>query len=111
MGVTLKLEFSHFGKIGDELMGAVTKALDTTATAIVAEAKINTPPRVKSGAMMNGWQIENTSELVRTVYNTQEYAIYQEFGTARGVSPHPMLVPAVEHQRASFLDELKKVLG
>lgn len=110
MGVTLKLEFSHFGKIGDELMGAVAKALDTTATAIVAEAKINTPPRVKSGAMMSGWQIENTSELVRTVYNTQEYAIYNEMGTSR-MAAHPMLTPAVEHQRASFLDELKKVLG
>lgn len=111
MGVSLKLEYSRFGVIGLELMAAVTKALDTTANAIVAEAIINTPPRVKSGAMKSGWLVENTGELERTVYNAQEYAIYNELGTARGMAAHPMLTPAVEHQRATFLAEMGKVLG
>lgn len=109
MGVTLKLEFSHFGKIGDELMGAVAKALDTTADAIVQEAEINTV-RVDTGAMKNGWLIETTGPLERTIYNAMDYAKFNEFGTSR-MSASPMLTPAVEHNRGAFVEAMKEVFG
>ncbi len=110
MGIVVTLRYNRVGKIADALMPGVTKVLDRTSVAIVAEAKVNTPPRVDTGAMMNGWQVENTSALTRTVYNTQEYAIYHELGTSH-MSAHPMLTPAFEHNRERFIDGLKRVLG
>ncbi len=106
--IAATLVFSNFGRIADSLKAKAEAVLDKTAMDIAAEAKQNTPPRVDTGAMMNGWQVEESGELERTVYNTQEYAIYNELGTVH-MPPHPMLTPAVEHKRGPFEQAMKKV--
>ncbi|GAF68158.1 unnamed protein product, partial [marine sediment metagenome] len=39
-----------------------------------------------------------------------EYASYQEFGTSRGVPPHPYFRPALQQNKAKILSMMKNVL-
>ena len=45
----------------------------------------------------------------RILHDGVDYGIYQEFGTSRGVPPHPFMTPALEAVRNPFLEGLKQV--
>lgn len=83
-------------------------ALDKSATAIVAAATQNTR-RVDTGAMKNGWRWEESEPLQRIIWNRQEYAIFHELGTVH-LSASPMLVPAVEGERANLEKRFKDIV-
>lgn len=45
----------------------------------------------------------------RILHDGVDYGIYQEFGTSRGVPPHPFMTPALEAVRSQFLEGLKQI--
>lgn len=47
---------------------------------------------------------------VRILHDGVEYGVYQEFGTSRGVPPHPFITPAIERTRPAFEAGWKQVL-
>lgn len=49
-------------------------------------------------------------EPVRILHDGVHYGVYQEFGTSRGVPPHPFMTPAVEHIRPAMEKGWKQVL-
>ncbi len=106
--IAATLVYSNFGKIADDLRDKAEAVLDKTSMDIAAEAKQNTPPRVDTGNMMNGWLVDPSGDLERIIYNSQDYAIFNELGTSK-MPAHPMLTPAVEHNRAPFEQAMKKV--
>lgn len=49
-------------------------------------------------------------DVVRILHDGTAYGLYQEFGTARGVPPHPFIRPAIEAVRPSMFEGWKQVL-
>lgn len=96
--IEIKLDTRKLDKLIGEHKKRAGKILDKSATNIQARAKINTV-RVDTGAMKNGWATKRSGPFERIVGNVMEYAIHHEYGTSRGISPSPMLRPAVEDER------------
>jgi len=45
----------------------------------------------------------------RILHDGVHYGIYQEFGTSRGVPPHPFMMPALEQVREPFKQGLRQI--
>lgn len=110
MAASVRVVSNRLPAIAASLRPKASQIVRKTAEDIAAQAKLNTPPRVDTGAMMNGYQIEMRGELSAVVFNTQEYHIHQELGTAH-ISPHPMLVPAAEKARAPFQAAINQLVS
>lgn len=95
--ISIRLDTRKLDKLLNELKPRADKILDAVSIAVQAQATMNTT-RVDTGAMKGGWRWKRSGNLVRTVWNTQEYAYYHEFGTMR-ISAAPMLTPAIEAER------------
>lgn len=95
--ISVKLDTAKLDKLAGELARRAENILTRGATEIQAAAIINTV-RVDTGAMKNGWRVETPKPFTRVIFNTQEYAIFQELGNSH-MSASPMLVPAVEQYR------------
>ena len=78
----------------------VQNARKQAAENIVKGAKRRS--RVRTGKMRNGWQAEHGPE-ESTVFNPVDYTLHNEYGTVR-MSAQPMLTPAVEDERANFVE-------
>lgn len=91
---------NDFGRIADRLGAAADNATRIAAHDIQAHSMANTT-RVDTGAMKNGWMVDQLSPGVWIVWNTQFYAVFHELGTYK-LAASPMLVPAVETVRRSF---------
>lgn len=108
---SIRVDTSKLDNISRELEQRANEILDKSAIRIQGAASENTV-RVESGSMKNGWRVSppaQTPEGVpepghfeRVIFNTQDYAIWQEMGT-RYISASPMLAPAVEAERDEFL--------
>ena len=110
--ITFQVRVTHnrFAEIAAALPERAGQVVAKTAHDIAGQAKVNTPPRVDTGAMMNGYRaepIEGAGTYYR-VYNTQHYHIYNELGTYK-LAAHPMLVPAAEQFRPSFLAAMSQL--
>lgn len=64
--------------------------------------------RVDTGAMVNAWDSE-VKGMRATVFNSQEHAIYNEYGTVR-MSAAPMLRPAMAQVTQEFILAMRKVV-
>lgn len=58
--------------------------------------------RVRTGKMQAGWTAEHGPE-DSVVFNPVDYTIHNEYGTVH-MSAQPMLTPAVEEERARFVE-------
>lgn len=79
-----------------------------TATDIAAGGKERTPPRVDTGAMLNGWEAVPVGEYEWEARNGVKHTIYNEYGT-RHMAPHPMIIPSAEEAREPFIEALRQV--
>lgn len=52
----------------------------------------------------------NGAPVVKVLHDGKEYGVYQEFGTSRGVPPHPFMTPALEQARGWMDKALGPVL-
>lgn len=105
---SVSIVFDGLPEIAASLRPQAAQIVRKTAFDIAADAKVRTPPRVDTGAMLNGWQAQAEEELVWRVSNTQDYALYNEFGTYK-MAAHPMLIPAAEQARQPFLDAMSEL--
>lgn len=109
--IVARLVFNNLDRLSGDLRGRAGQVVRKVALDIVAGARVRTPPRVDTGAMMGGYMAEEDGdELSYVVSNTQEYQIYHELGT-RHMSAHPMLIPAAEDNREPFRRAMQKVAG
>jgi HK97 gp10 family phage protein len=106
--INIKLDTRKLDKLIDELRPRAEKILDASAMTVQAEATRRTT-RVDTGAMKGGWRWKRSGDLVRTVWNTQDYAIYHEFGTVK-MSAAPMLTPTIEWERPRLAEAWEKLL-
>jgi len=106
--IEIKLDTRKLDKLIGEYKKRAEKILNKSAANIQAQAKIRTV-RVDTGAMKNGWATKRTAPLERIVGNVMEYAIHHEYGTSRGISPSPMLRPAVEDERRVLTERWKEL--
>lgn len=106
----VRVVFNRFPALAGVTRKSRDAALDASAARVAAAAKAFTPPRVDTGAMMNGYRVQVTRAGERVVSNTQPYHIFQELGTST-VAPHPMLVPAAEQERPVYARELARGLA
>lgn len=107
------------------------RILDTSAVNIQRGAQTRTQ-RVDTGAMKSAWYVRGgdkqidpegvsrnpghdqppvapSNDYERIIGNAMEYTIHHEFGTSRGISPMPMLRPAVEEERQRLTDRWKEL--
>lgn len=96
--------------VSAQLMTELRDLVATMAQRIADEAKANTPPRVDTGALMNGFYWYTTGPLEANVTNDVEYFPYQELGT-RHISGHFMLTRAVDQVKPEFEAGVAKVIG
>lgn len=99
--IKIDLDTSKLDQLIGDLPRRAEIILTKRATQIQGTAERNTV-RVDSSAMKNGWRVEQPGPLVRRIYNTQEYAIFHEWGTVK-MSASPMLTPAVEQYRRELV--------
>jgi hypothetical protein len=99
---SIHLDNSRLDQLDAQLNARAEAILDRAAFNIQGCAIRNTV-RVDTGAMRNGWRVEHSGAMERTIFNTQEYAIYNELGT-RYMSATPMLYPAVEAERGYLVE-------
>lgn len=95
---------SYSGGLADKMRRAEQLAgmvVAKTAADIEAGAKARTPPRIDTGAMLNGWQARQVGDLEWEVVNGVEYSKFNEYGT-RHMAPHPMIIPSAEEARPGF---------
>lgn len=109
MSVRVRVVRNDLGRIADGLAPKTSTVVRKTLFDIEAGAKERTPPRVDTGAMLNGWTTEMTGEFSGFVYNAVAHHIYNELGTVN-MSAHPMLFPAAEDARQPFYDAMRKVV-
>jgi len=74
-----------------------------------AEAIARQLSRVDTGAMQGGWSFKMTGPTRGILGNSQEHAIYNEFGTRR-MSAQPMVRPAIQQVSSSFFAAISKLL-
>lgn len=91
------------GSTSQERSQRTRAAVEKTVFAVETGAKIRA--RVDTGAMRAGLQGEMTGEHEGRVVGLASHTIYNEFGT-RYMAAQPMLIPAAEQARRSFLDAL-----
>ena len=105
INISVKLDTAKLDRLASELGPRAENILQRGATEIQAAAIQNTV-RVDTGAMKNGWRVEAPTQFTRVIFNTQNYAYFQEMGTSR-MSASPMLTPAVEQYRQKITDAWK----
>lgn len=66
-------------------------------------------PAVDTGHLTNSVQVRMIGTLTAEIAFTAEYAAPLEYGSAH-VAARPFLLPSLEEERASFEDELRKVI-
>ncbi len=103
--IGVKLDTTRLEKLQAELGPRAENILTRGATEIQARAIQNTV-RVDTGAMKNGWRVTQEHPFQRTIFNTQSYAQFNEYGTVH-MSATPMLTPAVEQYRQKITDAWK----
>lgn len=109
--IVATLLFNGLPALSGQIRERAGQVVRKVALDIAAGAKVRTPPRVDTGAMMGGYMAEEDGDELRyVVWNTQEYHIYHELGT-RHMSAHPMLIPAAEDSREPFKRAMQKVAG
>jgi HK97 gp10 family phage protein len=102
---------SRFPEIEAELGPEVDDAIRDAAHQIAANARLRVP--VLTGALRESIHAERRSpdEYAVTAGSRRVfYARFVEFGSARGVAPHPFLTPAAEMQRAPLELAVTKAL-
>jgi len=82
----------------------INALVERVALEIQRDAKVRAP--VDTGALQSSITAAQTKADTRTVEWTVgtniQYAAAQEFGTSRGVPPHPYLGPALEAARVKY---------
>lgn len=109
IAASVRVLYDGFPDLQRRVRREADRVVQRSADRVAAAAKANTPPRVDTGAMMNGWRVDEGTQGERLVTNTQEYALFNELGTAH-LAPHPMLIPAVAAERGRFVGEMSGVL-
>lgn len=107
MAVTL--DTSGLDNIMRNLRPKARQIISSAAHEVEARAKPKAP--YLTGALMNSIQAEPIpgADLSWWVHDGVEYGIFQEFGTSRGVPPHPFMVPAVESLRNWYIGKWKEL--
>lgn len=100
-----KNRWAEFSARVHERADMVTEA---TAAAIVTAAALKAPYRF--GLLRASIEQEGAGGARRRITVGQFYGIYQELGT-RYISARPYLEPAVEQNRAGYLEAIAGVLG
>jgi HK97 gp10 family phage protein len=106
----VRVVYNRFPRLAGVTRATAEAVLDRSCARIAAAAKQKTPPRVDTGAMMNGYVVERTGAQTRAVSNRMPYHLFQELGTST-IAPHPMLVPAAEEERPRYASELADTLA
>lgn len=101
----MPIEYNRFPEIIAGIEPGVETALHAACVFIVDGAERRS--RVgETGDMKAGWRYEVYAGFTAKVWNEEEYAIYNEFGT-KHMSAQPMVRPAVKETEPKFLEALK----
>ena len=131
--ITITLEYTHFGAIGDAMLDELDKVCHSTALAVESEAKQliqdspasgriykhgkvihhasapGEPPATDTGNLVNSGYTGRIEKAQYEAGFTALYAQALEFGAGR-MSARPYLRPAVEKLRETFNRMVRKVL-
>ena len=104
---------NNFAKLAEELREDAERAVEKSAAAIEARAKQLAP--VDSGNLRSSIQVTDYTigrdGYAKFVGTHVHYAPYQEYGTSRGVPPHPFMTPAADEERPKFAEALKEIFS
>lgn len=111
MGMRFEVKVRVDIKDGTRLVGRMQPR--TAANALkyakhVAELAKGFTLRVDTGAMRDGYVVDELSGGHVMVYNKMFYQMFHEFGT-KYISAMPMLVPALEQTRQPFVRSHKEI--
>lgn len=104
------VRFNRFPQTALAMKEQVRKVVEKAVIDIAADASIRAP--YDTGALQQSisWNVEGTfTGAEGTAYTNQEYAAYQEFGTAHN-KPQPYMRPAAERVRGQLVN-LGKTIG
>ena len=115
----VKLDVAKLRELLKTTPGKVDKAVQETANAVEAVAKVNVPrdpkrppldpSRPVTGFLRNSITSAKVEDGHWRVEVGAEYGLYQELGTSR-MPARPYLTPAAEGQQGPFVARLKKAL-
>jgi HK97 gp10 family phage protein len=121
---TIVIDFNRFPEIAARLPRETSDVVRNTAHGVEADAKQKAP--LDTGNLRNSIQMHmepSATEAVidiapnrppnatsATAATAAEYGVYQEYGTSRGVPPHPFMTPAAEANRPKFQSAMTQLL-
>jgi hypothetical protein len=97
----VRITVNRLPEIAAKLPAAVRAINAKTANDIKAGAMGRTT-RVDTGAMLNGYVVEEMGDGWYIIYNTQFYHLFHELGTVY-IGALPMLIPSAEEARGPFI--------
>ena len=102
----IKVVCNHIPKLNRSARAQVQKAIRIAASDVEHTAKDLAP--VKTGFLRSSITTDlQLDKLLAIVAPHAYYAIFQEYGTSRGVPPHPFMRPAAARERPIF----EKLMG
>lgn len=114
LAVGVRITYNRVPTLGPRVAATLERGTQESGQRIADRARDYTPPRVATGAMMEGYRVAPAGRLRWRVFNTQDYHVFQELGTAT-ISPHPMLIPAAAEEEHAYADrwarDLRATLG
>lgn len=104
----VKIDVRGIDRLGPRLAEALTRALDTAADAIVADAKQRAP--VRTGFMRDSLVIEDAeAPEKRTLHAQAYYSGFVDHGTARAPA-QPWFTPAVDQGRQTLAEAVERAV-
>lgn len=104
--IRLEVKKNEFEKIASELPVKAAAVVHETALEVSARTKASTP--VRTGKLQRGWYVRHEGAFRSRIANQTRYWPFVEFGTHK-MPAHPMVTPAVEGLRASFIARLRGI--
>lgn len=93
--VSIVIDMTELVEIANQMPERAEKIVRQVAFRAEQEMKQRVPPRVDTGAMMEGIFVDMVDSFTALVGPVVDYAIYHEFGTYK-MAAHPFVIPGAE---------------
>ena len=103
----IKIVFNHIPSLDSKSRRKTEQLVEFAARQYKSEARRQSP--FKTGFLRSNILAHKRGSMTWDIIAHAYYSIFQEFGTSRGVAPHPFMGPAADMIRPKFLRALGRI--